>query len=175
MSRPFWEKLLVSLSLAWHGRERMKGSMVEASPIFLLSFSCSSAEKSSLSFLPKNVQKGKIEIAFPYLQSMSEPAFPWHFGANNKKLCNSAPSLLNLSFSFSHLFKLHNVFVQIAKSVFVHLLSSTSPSPSPFPFPILELKISRFRIFKRNLRIEFVPAIYLANKKKGEEEVGEMF
>ena len=30
-----------------------------------------------------------------------------------------------------------------------HLLFSTSPSPSPFPFPILELKISRFRIFKR--------------------------
>ena len=59
--------------------------------------------------------------------------------------------------------KLENVFfVQIAKCICSnqHLLSSTSPSPSPFPFPILELKISRFRIFERTLWIEFVPAIF---------------
>ena len=74
---------------------------------------------------------------------MSDSAFPWHFGAKTKSCATQ------------------------------HLLSSTSPSPSPFPFPILELKISRFRIFKRTLGIEFVPAIFNKLKKKGEEEVGE--
>ena len=120
---------------------------------------------------------------------MFDSAFPWHFGANKKlvQLSTFSPQPLYLLFPFvqiaecicsncnMYLFKLLDIFVQIAKSVFVHLLSSTSPFPSPFPFPILELKISRFRIFKRTLWIEFVPAIYLANKKKGEEEVGEMF
>ena len=120
---------------------------------------------------------------------MSDSAFPWHFGANKKlvQLSTFSPQPLFLLFPFvqiaecicsncnMYLFKLLDILVQIAKSVFVHLLSSTSPFPSPFPFPILELKISRFRIFKRTLWIEFVPAIYLANKKKGEEEVGEMF
>ena len=120
---------------------------------------------------------------------MSDSAFPWHFGANKKlvQLSTFSPQPLFLLFPFvqiaecicsncnMYLFKLLDIFVQIAKSVFVHLLSSTSPFPSPFPFPILELKISRFRIFKRTLWIEFVPAIYLANKKMEKKKLGKCF
>ena len=60
MSRLFREKLSASLSAV---RQRDNERM-EASPIFRLSFSCSSAEKSSLSFFGKNVQNLKIIFIF---------------------------------------------------------------------------------------------------------------
>ena len=106
---------------------------------------------------------------------MSDSAFPGHFGAN-KKMCNSAPSLLNFSlyFSFSfanvpkllyvfvqiakcicpnckiYLFKLLNVFVQIGKCFLFKLLNVfvQISTFSPQPLPLLLLFLFQFLSWK---------------------------